>query len=111
VRAGRCDPSRLLDPCVRKLLRTFGKARQLLVTVDAMHTQTDTAKLICGTLKSHYLMIVKSNQPKLLARLKALPWSEVPVTATDDTHGHGRIETRTLKVLTAARGIGFPHAR
>jgi predicted transposase YbfD/YdcC len=98
-------------PCVRKLLRTFGKARQLLVTIDAMHTQTATAKLICGTLKSHYLMIVKSNQPKLLARLKALPWSEVPVTATDDARGHGRIETRTLKVLTAARGVGFPYAR
>jgi hypothetical protein len=83
----------------------------LLVTIDAMHTQTATAKLICGTLKSHYLMIAKSNQPKLLARLKALPWSEVPVTATDDARGHGRIETRTLKVLTAARGIGFPYAR
>jgi hypothetical protein len=39
-------------PCVRKVLRTFHKAR-LLVTVDAMHTQTATAKLICGTLKSH----------------------------------------------------------
>lgn len=97
-------------PCVRKLLRTFGKAR-LLVTIDAMHTQTATAKLICGTLKSHYLMIVKSNQPKLLARVKALPWSEVPATATDDTHGHGRREQRTLKVLTAVRGIGFPYAK
>ena len=97
-------------PCVRKLLRVFRKVR-LLVTVDAMHTQTATAKLICGTLKSHYLMIVKSNQPKLLARLKALPWSEVPVSATDDAHGHGREERRTLKVLTAARGIGFPYAK
>ena len=64
-------------PCVRKLLRTFGKAR-LLVTVDAMHTQTATAKLICGTLKSHYLMIVKSNQPKLLARIQALPGHRFP---------------------------------
>src|SRR6202011_2836339 len=45
-------------PCVRKLLRLFRKVR-LLVTVDAMHTQTATAKLICGALKSHYLMIVK----------------------------------------------------
>src|ERR1700736_3182696 len=97
-------------PCVRKLLRLFRKVR-LLVTVDAMHTQTATAKLICGALKSHYLMIVKSNQPKLLARLKALPWSEVPVTAPDDAHGHGREERRTLKVLTAARGIGFPYAK
>jgi predicted transposase YbfD/YdcC len=84
---------------------------RLLVTVDAMHTQTATAKLICATLKSHYLMIVKSNQPKLLARITALPWAQVPVTATDDGHGHGRDERRTLKVLTAARGIGFPYAK
>jgi predicted transposase YbfD/YdcC len=98
-------------PCVRKLLRTFGKAR-LLVTVDAMHTQTATAKLICGTLKSHYLMIVKSNQPKLLARIQALPWAQVPLTHSEDSQpAHGRVETRTLKVLTTVRGIGFPHAR
>ena len=97
-------------PCVRKILRPFRQVR-LLVTVDAMHTQTATAKLICGTLKSHYLMIVKSNQPKLLARITALPWTRVPVTATDDAHGHGRVERRTLKVLTAARGIGFPYAK
>ena len=98
-------------PCVRKLLRTFRKAR-LLVTVDAMHTQTATAKLICGTLKSHYLMIVKSNQPKLLARIQALPWAQIPLSHSEDSQpAHGRIETRTLKVLTTVRGIGFPHAR
>ena len=98
-------------PCVRALLRTFRKAR-LLVTVDAMHTQTATAKLICGTLKSHYLMIVKSNQPKLLARIQALPWAQVPLTHSEESQpAHGRVETRTLKVLTTARGIGFPHAR
>ena len=56
-------------------------------------------------------MIVKSNQPTLLARIQALPWAEVPVTATDDDHGHGRIERRTLQILTAARGIGFPYAK
>lgn len=82
-------------PCVRKLLKLFRQVR-LLVTVDAMHTQTATAKLICSTLKSHYLMIVKSNQPTLLARIQALPWAEVPVTATDDDHGHGRIERVAL---------------
>jgi predicted transposase YbfD/YdcC len=98
-------------PVARRLLRLFGQVR-LLVTVDAMHTQTATAKLICGRLRSHYLMIVKSNQPKLLARIAALPWVEVPVTHTDaDQRGHGRVETRSLKTLTAARGIGFPYAR
>ena len=98
-------------PCVRQLLRTFRKAH-LLVTVDAMHTQTATAKLICGTLKSHYLMIVKSNQPTLLARIQALPWAQVPLAHSEDSQpAHGRIESRTLKVLTTVRGIGFPHAR
>ena len=74
-----------------------------------MHTQTATAKLICGTLKSHYLMIVKSNQPKLLARIQALPWAQIPLSHSEDSQpAHGRIETRTLKVLTTVRGIGFP---
>lgn len=97
-------------PSVRRLLRQFGTVR-LLVTVDAMHTQTATAKLICATLKSHYLMIVKSNQPRLLARITALPWAQVPVTHTDTHRGHGRVETRRVKTLTALRGIGFPYAR
>ena len=98
-------------PCVRKLLPLFGQAR-LLVTVDAMHTQRATAKLICGTLKSHYLMIVKANQKSLLARVEALPWAQVPLTHADPPEqAHGRIETRTLKTLTVARGIGFPYLR
>jgi predicted transposase YbfD/YdcC len=98
-------------PCVRELLKLLPRRVRLLVTVDAMHTQTATAKLICATLKSHYLMIVKANQAGLLARIAALPWAEVPVTATDDSRGHGRVETRTLQTLTAARGIGFPYAK
>ena len=98
-------------PCVRKLLKLFTHVR-LLVTVDAMHTQRATATLICRTLKSHYLMIVKSNQKKLLARIEALPWADVPLTHADPPErGHGRVETRSLKTLTAARGIGFPYAK
>ncbi|MEK0458411.1 ISAs1 family transposase, partial [Mycobacterium ulcerans] len=41
----------------------------------------------------------------------ALPWAEVPAAATDDSRGHGRVETRTLQIITAARGIGFPYAK
>jgi hypothetical protein len=37
-------------PTVRKLLRAFTR-RGLLVTIDAMHTQVSTAKLIGGQLK------------------------------------------------------------
>ena len=98
-------------PCVRELLRSFRNVR-LLVTIDAMHTQTTTARLICSTLKSHYVMVVKQNQPKLLAPIQALPWSQVPVVHTEPPQrSHSRTETRTLKVLTAVRGVGFPHAR
>ncbi|EUA85606.1 putative transposase for IS2404 [Mycobacterium ulcerans str. Harvey] len=61
-----------------------------------MHTQVVTAKLICATLKSHYLMIVKSNQAKILARITALPWAEVP-QPLPTTPRHGRVETRTCK--------------
>ncbi|EUA89013.1 putative transposase for IS2404 [Mycobacterium ulcerans str. Harvey] len=49
-----------------------------LVTVDAMHTQVVTAKLICATLKSHYLMIVKSNQAKILAVSPRCPGPRCP---------------------------------
>ncbi|EUA93169.1 transposase DDE domain protein [Mycobacterium ulcerans str. Harvey] len=65
-------------PCVCALLTLLPGSLRWLVTVDAMHTQVVTAKLICATLKSHYLMIVKSNQAKILARITALPWAEVP---------------------------------
>lgn len=99
-------------PAVRKVLRSLAMTG-MLVTLDAMHTQVATARLICGALKSHYLMVAKDNQPGLVARIMAQPWPKVPVAhrESDDRPSHGRIETRTLKILTAARGIGFPHAR
>ena len=50
-------------PRARMLLRLFGTQR-LLVTIDLMPTHTATARLICATLKSQYLMIVKSEQPR-----------------------------------------------
>jgi predicted transposase YbfD/YdcC len=98
-------------PTVRRLLRILGRTR-LLVTMDAMHTQVATAKLICGKLRSHYVMVAKANQPGVAARIKAQPWAQVPVAFVDgdDKPSHGRIETRTLKILTATRGIGFPYA-
>lgn len=97
-------------PCLRKLLCKFPRIR-LLVVADAMHTQVVTARLICRTLKSHYVLVVKANQPSVLARVTALPWADVPVTATDHGRGHGRIEHRWFQIVTAPRGIGFPYAK
>ena len=53
---------------------------------------------------------MKGNQPSLHARLKALPWNDVPVGHTATGRGHGRIEKRTLKAVTVPAGLGFPHA-
>jgi hypothetical protein len=59
----------------------------------------------------HYLLIVKANQPTLHAQLVVLPWRQIPVAATDHDRGHGRVETRQLKICAVGAGIGFPHAR
>lgn len=105
-------------PTVRTLLKSMRTAVRaagvkLVITIDAMHTQTATARLIRRYLGWHYLMVCKDNQPATLARLSALPWSRTPIVATDssDKPRHGRIETRTFQILTAPTEIGFPYAR
>jgi hypothetical protein len=57
-------------PAVRTLLAGFDLAG-VVVTVDAMHTQTDTAQLIVEA-GGDYVFTVKGNQPKLYAACKAL---------------------------------------
>ena len=45
-------------------------------------------------------MPVKANQPTLLTRLRAPPWSEIGPAARERGRGHGRAETRTISVLS-----------
>jgi predicted transposase YbfD/YdcC len=85
-------------PAVRTLLATFD-LNGVVVTVDAVHTQTDTAQLIVDG-GGDYVFTVKNNQPKLYAACKALPWSQVPARRTTNT-GHGPRVTPTIKVVTA----------
>lgn len=97
-------------PAVRDLLAGFNPSdlHGCVITLDAMHTLADTASTIMAA-GADYLFTVKSNQPKLLARLKALPWKDVPArTAT--TTGHGRRATRTIKVTDAPAWTGFAGA-
>lgn len=105
--------ARKLLKTIRTSLRATGSTAKLMITIDALHTQTATARLIRQTLGWHYLMVAKENQPGMLARLAALPWNLTPIVATDsdDKPNHGRIETRTFQIITAAKEIGFPHAR
>lgn len=97
-------------PAVRTLLASFDPAalRNSVVTVDAMHTQTDTAKAIVAA-GADYVFTVKANQPTLYAQLKALPWTKVP-THTYVQKGHGRRATRTIKVIDAPAWVEFTGA-
>ena len=54
--------------------------------------------------------MVKRNQPLLHARVKALPWRQVPAGCSARDTGHGRTETRTLKSAHVSR-LDFPGAR
>ncbi|MGD8151224.1 ISAs1 family transposase [Ornithinimicrobium sp. Y1694] len=94
-------------PAVRTLLGSFDLAGAV-VTVDAMHTQVDTATAITGA-GGEYVFTVKNNQPRLYAALKKLPWADVPGHTAVDT-GHGRRARRTIKTVAAPAWIDFPGA-
>lgn len=94
-------------PAVRPLLEVFDLAGAV-ITLDAMHTQHDTAAWIASR-GADYVLTVKANQPKLRAALKALPWTDVPAHSTVQ-RGHGRRVGRTIKVADAPAWIGFPAA-
>ncbi len=95
-------------PAVRDLLSLFD-LRGVVITVDAMHTQSDTATAIT-TAGGDYVFTVKGNQPTLHTACKNLPWADVPAHRVTTT-GHGRRVTRTIKVVTApARWVGFADA-
>jgi predicted transposase YbfD/YdcC len=63
-------------PAVQALLKLFDLT-DVIVTVDAMHTQTDTAEQIT-TAGGDYVLTVKANQPNLFRACKNLPWTDVP---------------------------------
>lgn len=82
----------------------------VVVTADAMHTQDAHAKYL-HRRGAHYLLIAKGNRPTLHRELTGLPWADVDIASTCTNTGHGRVETRTIKVVTPPRRLSFPHAR
>ncbi|MFV2109626.1 ISAs1 family transposase, partial [Micromonospora sp. LOL_015] len=99
-------------PLLRLVAAVLGSLRDVLVVADALHAQTGHAELLAAD-GGHLMTAVKANQPTFFAQLKALPWAEVPVGSQTRETGHGRKETRTVKVLTVSTpgGLGFPYAR
>ena len=60
--------------------------------------------------QADYLFQVKDNQPGLLAACRAIDDEAFSAAATDTCRGHGRIETREVRVADAPEGLDFPHA-
>jgi predicted transposase YbfD/YdcC len=87
---------------------------EVLITADAVHTNRSHADYL-HERGGHYLLCAKLNQPTLLRRLRALPWTQIGVAARERGRGHGRVETRTISVVSLhpcpdLDGEFFPHA-
>lgn len=84
-----------------------------VVTLDALHTQAETARHLVEDKHAHYLMIIKANQPSLLqAAAKALAGPDAgfaDASWAEEGKGHGRHERRAIRTAPAG-GIGWPHA-
>ena len=95
-------------PAVRDLLKAFSSLASAVITIDAMHTQHDTAQVILGR-GATYVMTVKANMPTLYGQLKKLPWAAVPSVSAVSTD-HGRRVRRTIKAVLAPAWIEFDGA-
>jgi len=96
-------------PMFARLLDTIG-ITGMLITADCLHTQRKHACYL-HRRGADFAFCVKDNQPKLFAALDVLAWSDVPVTHTTTTRGHGRVETRTLQIRPAPPDLPFPHVQ
>jgi predicted transposase YbfD/YdcC len=81
-----------------------------IITADALHTQHRHADYLIGR-GAHYVLTVKRNRPSLHRQLTTLPWAQIPTVQRTHDKGHGRIESRSLKLAAVPAGIGFPHAQ
>jgi predicted transposase YbfD/YdcC len=95
-------------PAVRDLLKAFASLAGAVITIDALHTQGDTAQVITGR-GADYVMTVKGNMPTLYRQLKKLPWASIPAFSSV-TRDHGRRARRTVKAALASAWIEFASA-
>lgn len=94
-------------PAARTLLEHLD-LNGTVATMDAMHTQTDTARTITGA-GGDYVFTVKGNTRTLHAQLKKLPWKDM-VAHQQVTTGRGHRVTRSIKVAQVPDWVHFPGA-
>jgi predicted transposase YbfD/YdcC len=89
-------------------LDQIGDVSGMVFTLDALHTQDDTARLIASR-QADWVLTVKANQKGLLASCQAQPWD----TARPSVHtvkGHGRTARWETRCLPPDEWVCFPGA-
>ncbi|MHA7177915.1 ISAs1 family transposase [Arthrobacter sp. Sr24] len=81
----------------------------VVISADALHTQREHAQYL-HSRDAHYVLTVKANQPTLHDQLQALPWKQVRAGHKTHETANGREIQRTVKCVSVAAGIKFPHA-
>src|SRR5689334_20652793 len=95
-------------PAVRELLKAFASLASAVVTIDAMHTQHDTAQVILGR-GADYVMTVKGNMPALYRQLRRVLCEHGPRQARPPHH-QGRAGTGLDRVRRRRPGrTAAPH--
>lgn len=79
-----------------------------IVTADALHCRADTAQAILDA-GADYALVLKANQPGLLAQVQALTEAANPAqeATSGPTRAHDRVEVRAA-VVVEAKDIDFP---
>lgn len=82
----------------------------VIVTADALHTQTALAKFLIEEKKAQFVFTVKGNQRQLEQDIRSLTVWDAPYQ--DVGKGHGRIEVRTISTSTAVNEyVNFPYVQ
>lgn len=96
---------------VRALLEKVDVSGRVL-TLDALHTTRETARVIVRTHAADYLLTVKENAPETHQLLSTIDWERdaTGFSRQDTDLAHGRIEDRSIRVLTPVKGfLNYPH--
>lgn len=85
---------------VTRLIDRWGSLAGIVLVADAKHTQHRLVDQVSGA-GGWWVLPVKENQPGIHTRVTALPWSDLTAAAVERGTGHGRRETRTIRVIQA----------
>ena len=96
---------------VRALLESVDVSGRV-VTLDALHTTRDTARIIVETHCADYLLSIKGNSPETCEHLETIEWErDADASCSEEADlAHGRIDQRHIHVVRPLPGA-YPHVK